>query len=339
MKILVNYPRKKNSAFYTFFTQENIELAESLGEVVWNDEDDFFKGDKLKEKIKDCDVYVTIWGSPALEKDIVDAAPKLKLLCHLCGTVVPFVSEAMWDKGIKVICGNDYFAESVAEGTIAYMLTALREIPYYISRLKDKHIWAEGSDWSESLMYKTIGIVSYGSIAKHLVELLKPFKVKLKVYDIVDIPKEDIEKYGIEQVSLERVFSESDIVTVHTPLNDKTHHLVDDRLLSMIQKGKLFVNTSRGGVIDQEALTRHIENGDFNAILDVFEKEPVDPDDKLLKCDNAILMPHKAGPTVNLRQVITHDLLIEAKEFIDDEKPLKAKDEILKERAMVMSRK
>lgn len=338
MKILVNYPRTKKAVFDTFFTEENIKLAESLGEVVWNDTDDFFRGEVLCEKIKDCDVYVTVWGSPALTEDIVEAAPKLKLLCHLCGTVVPFVSDAMWDRGIKCICGNNYFAESVAEGTISYMLTSLRDIPRYLERLRDEKIWADASDWTESLMYKTIGVVSYGAIAKHLIRLLKPFKVKLKVYDIVDIPQADKDEFGIEQVSLEEVFSSCEIITVHTPLNDKTRHLVDDRLLSLIPKGTLFVNTSRGGVIDQEALTKHLVNGDFNAFLDVLEKEPIAPDDPLLSCKNVKIMPHKAGPTLNLRKVITHDLLIEAHNFVDSGMALKPQDEITKERAEMMSR-
>ena len=338
MKILVNFPKGNATVFDTFFNEENIKLAESLGEVVWNDTNAYFTGDVLREKIKDCDVYVTMWGSTKLTGDIIEAAPNLKLLCHLCGTVVPFVSDEMWDKEIKCICGNNYFAESVAEGAIAYMMTSLRDIPMYIERLRDEKIWGTKDDWTESLMYKTIGVVSYGAIAKHLVKLLKPFKVKLKVFDIVDIPEEDKKEYGIEQVSIEEVFSTCDIITVHTPLNDKTFHLVDDRLLSMIPKTTLFVNTSRGGVIDQEALTKHLVNGDFSAILDVLEKEPIDPDDPLLTCKNVKIIPHKAGPTFNLRKVITHDLLIEARDFVDNGIALKKEDEITKERAMVISK-
>ena len=334
MKMLVNIP--KNKVFGTFFTEENIALANSLGEIIWNDTNDFFRDEMLMELLSDCDVYVTAWGSPRLEKKYVDAAPNLKLLCHLCGTVVPFVSDEMWDKGIRVISGNNYFAESVAEGTIAYMMTSLREIPMYISRLKDEKIWATPDDWSESLLYKTVGIVSYGAIAKHLVKMLKPFKVKLKVFDIVDIPEEDKKEYGISQCSLEEIFSTCDIVSVHTPLNDATYHMIDDRLLSLINKGTLFVNTSRGPVIDQEALTKHLVDGDFFAVLDVLEKEPIEGDNPLLTCDNVIIMPHKAGPTTNLRKIITHDLLIESSNFVDNGGELP--DEITRNRAMAMSK-
>lgn len=335
MKALVTLP--KNQMFDTFFSKENIELAESLGEIVWNDADIPMSVEEIKKNIADCDVYVTCWGSPRLDKEILDCAPKLKLLTHVAGTVVPFVSEEMWDRGIRVICGNDYFAESVAEGTIAYMLSSLRMIPHYSTQLMKEGIWAGGNDWSDSLIYKKVGLISYGAIAKHLVKKLQPFNVELLVYDIVDIPKEDQEKYNFRQASMEEIFSTCDIVSVHTPLNAKTHHLIDDKLLSLLKKDSLFVNTSRGGVVDQQALTRHLVNGDFNAMLDVLEKEPIDKDDVLLTLPNVLLMPHRGGPTINLRKVITKNLLIESKAFVDDGIDLLSKDEITRERAAQMS--
>lgn len=336
MKALITLP--KNQMFDTFFSKEIIEYAESLGEIVWNDKEEHMTVEEIKEKIVDCDVYVTCWGSHRLDEEILACAPNLKLLTHLAGTVVPFVSDEMWEKGIRVICGNDYFAESVAEGTIAYMLSALRKIPHYSTKLMKDKIWAGGNEWSDSLIYKKVGLISYGAISKHLVKKLYPFNVELLVYDIVDIPKEDMEKYNFRQASMEEIFSTCDIVSVHTPLNEKTHHLIDDRLLSMLRKDSLFVNTSRGAVIDQEALTKHLANGDFNAMLDVYEKEPIDKDDPLLSLDNVLLMPHRGGPTINLRQVITKALLKESRDFIDNEIDLLAKDEIPRERAEQMSR-
>ena len=336
MKALITLP--KNAMSETFFTKENIDFVNSLGEIIWNESDQPMSVEEIKKNIVDCDVYVTCWGSPALTKEILDCAPKLKLLTHVAGTVVPFVTDEMWEKGIRVICGNDYFAESVAEGTIAYMLSALRMIPHYSTQLKEKAIWAGGNDPSDSLIYKKVGLISYGAIAKHLVKKLQPFNVDLSVYDIVDIPKEDMEKYNFRQSSMEEIFSTCDIVSIHTPLNANTHHLIDDRLLSMMKKGSLLVNTSRGAVIDQKALTEHLEKGDFNAMLDVLEKEPIDKDDPLLSLPNVLLMPHRGGPTINLRSVIAKNLLIESRDFIDNGKELLAKDEITRERAASMSK-
>ena len=325
----------KGFVFDTFFTPENIELANSLGEIVWNETDQRLNIEDVKDKIADCDVYVTSWGAPPLDNEILKYAPDIKLLCHLCGTIVPVMSDEMWEKGIRAVTGNDYFAESVAEGTIAYMLASLREIPRYSYNLKVKKQW-KGQEPTNGLLGKSVGIVSYGAIAKHLVRMLQVFRVKIKVYDIVPIPEEDKQKYGIEQVSLEELFTTSDIISVHTPYNDKTYHLIDEKLLSLIKDGGLFINTSRGPVIDQAALVRQLNTGRFSAVLDVYEKEPPEKDDPIYDCPNLIMIPHMGGPTTNLRQVITHDLLLEAKEFIDNGGELK--HEITREKANQMSK-
>ena len=115
MKAFICVPN--NDVGRTYFTEENIALANSLGHMVWNETDHHMTTEEIAEKIGDCDTYVTIWGSPRLDETILAKAPNIKLLTHLCGTVVPFVSDAMWDRGIKVITGNWHFAESVAEGT------------------------------------------------------------------------------------------------------------------------------------------------------------------------------------------------------------------------------
>lgn len=338
MKALIATPKDKQGLFQTFFTEENIALANSLGEMVWNESEERLDVELIKEQVSDCDVYVTTWGAPRLDEALLKHMPNLKLLCHLCGTVVPFVSEEMWNRGIRVISGNDFFAESVAEGTIAYMLTALREIPKFTHRFKSTRQWKNGSPafYTNGLLGKTVGIVSYGAIAKHLVRMLQPFRVKLKVYDIVDIPEEDKEKYGIEQVSLDTLFSTCDVVSVHTPYNDHTHHLIKGSHFSQMKEGSLFVNTSRGAVIDQSALVETLKTGRIHAILDVYSPEPPASDDPLFELPNVIMVPHMAGPTTNLRQNITHDLLLESKQFVDRGGELS--HEISRQKAEQMSR-
>ena len=275
MKALISVTNK--AVMDTFFTAENIALAESFGEVVFA----FGGKEEVKRLIGDADVYVTCWGSPRLDGEILEAAPKLRLLTHLGSTVVPVTSEEMWERGIRVISGFDYFSESTAEGAVAYMLAALRRIPFYSNRLQKERVWKDATDVTNGLIYKTVGIVSYGGVGRHVVRKLAGFNVKIKVYDIVDIPEADKEKYGLEQCTLEELFSTCDVISLHTPYNDRTHHLIDDRLLSLIKPGALFVNTARGGVVDQAALTRHLANGDFTAALDVYEKEPLDPADQI----------------------------------------------------------
>ena len=334
MKSLISVSR--GETFRTFFNKENIELAESLGGAVWNEKEHRMTPSEVAERIADCENYVTLWGSPRLDAEILKNAPNLKILTHLGGTVVPFVSDEMWERGIKVISANDYFAESVAEGTLAYILCALRDIPKYSSELKVEKKWRPEPWYTAGLMGKKIGIVSYGTIAKKLVKILAQFKVSMLVYDIKPLPEEDVEKYGLEAASLERIFEECDIISLHTPLFDATYHMVDTPLLSRIKDGALFVNTSRGGVVNQRSLEAELAKGRFRAVLDVFEEEPPKDDCALYGLDNVLMIPHMAGPTIDMRTYITRSLLLEASGYVDLGKSLE--HEITRKQAATMSK-
>lgn len=320
MKALVAI--KQDKTFDTFFTKENIELAETLGEIIWLDTTKASENE-LKEKIKDCDTFITCWGSPSLTPEILECAPKLKLLTHLGSTVAPVVCDEVYERGIKVISGFDYYSRSTAEGAVAYMLAALRNIPFYTDRLKNKKIWRETDDYTDGVIYKTVGIVGFGGVGRYVTKMLKSFDAQIKVYDIAEISNEEKECYGITQCGIEEIFSTCDIISLHLPYNDSTYHIVDDTLLSKIKKGALLVNTARGAVMDEAALIKHLENGDFGAALDVYEKEPIDMDSPLLSLPNVLMLPHQAGPTVNLRAVITRKLVEESAAFIDKGLPLK----------------
>jgi len=335
MKSLISLARGKT--FDSFFDKDNIELAQSFGEVIWNNEDRRMTADEAAEKISGCDSYVTLWGSPRLDEQILKNAPDLKLLIHLGGTVVPFVSDEMWERGIKVISANDYFAESVAEGTLAYILCALRDIPRYSGEFKNERKWKTSSSYTEGLMGKTVGLVSYGTIAKKLVHLLSQFKVRIMVYDIKPLPEIDVCRYGLVQSSLEDIFEKCDIISLHTPLFDATRHLINAPLLAKIKDGALFVNTSRGAVVDQRALECELAKNRFRAVLDVYEKEPPENGCSLFDMPNVIMLPHMAGPTVDMHRLIARELLTEGAAYIDGGLPLV--HEITRKMAKTMSEK
>lgn len=335
MKSLISLSR--GETFNTFFDADNIELAERLGGAIWNPNARRMTADEVAEQIGDCENYVTLWGSPRLDAQILRNAPKLKLLTHLGGTVVPFVSDELWERGIKVISANDYFAESVAEGTLAYILCALRDIPKYSSELKEQKKWKTSSSYTAGLMGRTAGLVSYGTIAKKLVRILAQFQVRIMVYDIKPLPSEDVQAYGLVQASLEEIFSQSDVISLHTPLFDATYHLIGEELLAKIKDGALFVNTSRGAVVDQRALERELAKDRFRAVLDVYEKEPPESDCALFDLPNVMMIPHMAGPTVDMRSYITRELLLEGAGYIDRGDGLKHL--ITREMAATMSEK
>ena len=317
----------------TFLTDENMALLRSFGGV--REISGELSVRNAAAQIGDSDVYMTCWGSPRLEKSVLDSAPNLKLLVHLCGTVAPFVSKEMYEKGIKVISGNAFFARSTAEGALAYILAAQRSIPFYSTELKENRRWKTENAPNMSLIGKTVGLVSFGAVAKNLAAMLQPFGVTLLVYDIVPIPAELKKKFNITQVSLGELLSTADIISVHTPLNAATHKLIGAALFKKIKPNALFVNTSRGGIIDQNALINALESGRFRAILDVYEQEPPAPDCGLYSAPNLIMMPHMGGPTLDLRSRIAETLIKEAHGFIDCSEMLD--NEITQENAFTMS--
>ena len=331
MKALVAV--KRDETFETFFTKENISFAESLGDIIWLDAANVTE-DELKENIKDCDLYLTCWGSPPLTPQLLENAPKLKLHTHLGSTVVPVVCDEVFEQGIKVISGFDYYSKSTAEGVVAYALSFLRKIPFYSSRLKNQKIWRESDDYTDGVICKKVGIVGFGGVGRYVAKMLSNFDVDISVYDIAKLSEQDKKVYGVEQCGIEEIFSNCDIISLNLPYNDSTYHIVDDALLSKIKDGAVLINTARGAIIDESALISHLQKGRFNAVLDVYEKEPIDMENHLLSMDNVLLLPHQAGPTVNLRAVITHNLLKESADFIDNNLPLKNEISVQKRKTM-----
>ena len=155
--------------------------------------------------------------------------------------------------------------------------------------------------------------------------------------DVKALPEQDIRQYGLIEASLETIFSKCDIISLHTPLFDATYHLIGEPLLKRIKEGALLVNTSRGAVVDQRALEKELASGRFTAVLDVYEKEPPEENCLLFELPNVMMLPHQAGPTVDMRTLITRELLLEGARYIDEGRPLV--HEITREMAKTMSEK
>lgn len=151
---------------------------------------------------------------------------------------------------------------------------------------------ARGDHMGVGLVGKTLGSIGVGNIGAEMFRLAKAFELKFLAHD----PYADqrvVAELGIELTGLDDVFARSDIVTVNCPLTPETHHLVNAERLALMKKSAFFINTARGPIVDQKALTRVLQEGRIaGAGLDVFEQEPTDPDDPLLKLDNVILAPH-----------------------------------------------
>jgi phosphoglycerate dehydrogenase-like enzyme len=318
MNILVASP--KGDTRDTFFTKEVIDKLQSMGNLIWNNTERQFTKEELRENLKGVDVCITGWGTGKFDSYVLQEADTLRILAHTGGTVANIASEALYDKGIKVISGNSMYAESVAEGVIAYVLCALRELPYYSNEMKQGG-WRRDNFNNEGLLDNSVGLIGFGAVSKCLIKFLAPFRCNIRIYDPF-VSDEVFHEYGVQRGELDEIFKQCKIVSLHVPQRPETYHMIDKRLLKMLQNGALLINTARGSVIDEDALVAELEEHRFKAVLDVFEVEPLREDSKLRKLENAVLIPHMAGPTVDRRAYITMKLLEDIERFFNKEELL-----------------
>ena len=278
-----------------FISAEAAAALAALGAVAYNPHQAHYAPEALKAALADADVAVTGWHCPPFTAEVLDGAPRLKLIAHTGGTVAPLVTPALYDRGVRVISGNELYAESVAEGVVAYMLAALRRLPHFSARVQSGG-WSD-LDHTEGLLDQTVGLVGFGAVARYLAPMLKVFRARVLAYDPF-VPPEDMTKLGAIPVDApEEIFRRCRVVSLHLPRVPETYHMVNADMLALMQPGALLVNTARGSVLDEAALADALRARRIHALLDVFEQEPLPPGSPLRGLDNCILIPHMAGPT------------------------------------------
>ena len=204
---------------------------------------------------------------------------------------------------LEVPCANNGGANSwaVSDHAVLLMLTVYKQL------LAANQATREGR-WGEpisglntfEMADKLVGILGIGNIGTQVARRVQGFDARVQYYDKYPLPDERERELDVTPVSLEELFRTSDIVTCHTPLTKETHHVVSAERLAMMKPTAVVINTSRGPVVDEAALIEALRVGTIaGAGIDVFEQEPVDPDNPLLTMDNVVVTPHMAGTTWN----------------------------------------
>jgi len=237
----------------------------------------------------------------------------------------------VFDSGVTVLSGNNYYAESVSEGVIAYMLYGLRNMGYYENELRSGQ-WTWDTK-TKGLLNRSVGLISYGAISSRVIPKLRLFTDDIRVYS-THKNAELAQKEGFKYAELDEIFAECDVVSVHTAKNPQTIHMIGKKQFELLKDGALFINTSRGAVINELELIEALKNENFTAVLDVYEKEPLEENNPLRSLKNVILFPHMAGPTYDMREKITSALI---DDLILIDKGGKSSNEITKEMALRMT--
>ncbi|HEV8073505.1 MAG TPA: hydroxyacid dehydrogenase, partial [Opitutaceae bacterium] len=245
------------------------------------------------------EILLACWKTPPLPEVL---PPRLRYLCYLAGSPKKIVTRAQIEHGLLITNWGNSISRVVAECALLHILSCLRRTCFWITTIHHERGWKTGDTQTTSLFGRRVGLHGFGSVARELVRLLRPFGVTISSYapDITDATEKE---FGITRAhSFDSLFADNDIVVELAPLIPATVRCVTERHLRLIRPGGVFVNVGRGQVVDEDALVRVAREGNIFIGLDVFSVEPLPPNHPLRGLTNVILTPHIAGPTIDRRR-------------------------------------
>lgn len=267
---------------------------------------------ELLKNIEEYDIIVVQFAP--VSKQLIDKAKNLKVICALRGGVENIACDYAATKNISVLNTPGRNARAVAEFAVGMILSETRNIARSNSAL-NKGEWRKdfpNSGGIPELYNKTIGIVGFGHIGQLVAGYLQAFGSNIIAYD----PYFKGQYQGVKIVSLGELMKEADIVTVHARLTEDTYHLIGEKELNLMKKNAVLVNTARSGLVDEKALIKALKDKKImGAALDVFDVEPISPQDEILRLDNLTMTPHLAGSTKDAfinSPVMMKDILLRA---------------------------
>ena len=245
--------------------------------------------------LAETEVIFSGWGAPLMDEEFLAAAPRLRAVFYGAGTTGYFTTDAFWARDITLSSAYAANALPVAEYTLGTILLSLRNFWSYAA------VARAGADWpgTDAPMpggfRSTVALIGCGMIARRLVELLRPFDLRVLVHDPY-VDDYEMTKIGVERCTLEDAFRLADIVSLHAPNKAETQGLVGREHFMSMRRRATFINTARGPIIREGDLVEALRaRPDLTAILDVCVQEPPPAGSPLLSTPNLILTPHIAG--------------------------------------------
>lgn len=266
--------------------------------------------------LAEAEVLLTGWGCPPLTAEVLDRLPRLRTVIHAAGSVKHHITDACWERNLTVASAAGANALPVAEYTVAAILfagkrilAAQREYRHRRARTNALDVIGTGGNYG-----RTVGVVGASRIGRRVVELLRPFDLRVLLYDPY-LDEAGAAELGARAVSLDELASSSHVVTVHAPELPETRDLFDRRRLALLPDGATLINTARGSLVNTAALTDELVSGRLHAVLDVTEPEVLPADSPLYDLPNVLLTPHIAGSLGNELARVTHAALDELERY------------------------
>lgn len=247
-------------------------------------------GKEMLHHIQDCQVIIP--EHIKVDRSLLSIAKKLKLVQTGAGFDNVDI-DACTQFGIWVANAAGVNSQAVAEHVMALILSYYKNIPFLDSFMKNKMDENQLDYTGSELKGKTIGIIGLGAIGKKVAEFCRVFDINVLAYTRNAVVQSDS---FVKMIDFDTLVRESDIVSVHASLNHQTKHLINKAIFKKMKNTALFINTARGGIVNERDLIHALKNRDISgACLDVFESEPLPIDSELRNFGNVILTPHTAG--------------------------------------------
>jgi len=251
--------------------------------------------EQIAEKIGNYEVVV-VRSRTKITKDLIQRADKCKIIARVGVGLDNIDQDAAKEKNIRVINAVEGAMNAVAELVVGLMLSLAREIPRADREVRNGN-WIKKELMGTELRGKYLGIVGLGNIGKRLGRLAKSFNMNIIGFDVMPIDEEFSKEVGLMKADLGTLLASADYVSLHVPLLDSTKHMINAEKIATMKNTARIINTSRGGVIDEDALYDALKNGNLGgAALDVFEIEPA-TSNNLRELPNFVSTPHMGAQT------------------------------------------
>ncbi|MEM7219003.1 MAG: hydroxyacid dehydrogenase [Pseudomonadota bacterium] len=271
----------------------------------------------LQDACAELEVMITSWGAPRITVELAEAFPKLKLIAHMAGSVKGFIDEGVFRRGIRVTNAVGANAQPVAEFTLAAILFANKRV-IELSRIftrdrENRAPWVKEAP-NVGNYRKAVGIVGASHVGRIVLSLLRPFELRVLLYDPYVSPLQ-ARDMGATKVGMTELLAQSDVVSLHAPLLDATRGMLGARELALMPDGATLINTARGALIDTQALEAELISGRLHAMLDTTDPAELSPDSPLFELPNVFLTPHIAGSLGTETQRLADQVVSEVERF------------------------
>ena len=292
-----------------------------LGDCTFYDRTPVNDDNEILKRIGDAEIVLT--NKTPLDEHVISTAPNLKYIGVTATGYNVIDTEAATKANIPVTNIPTYGTDAVAQFTFALLLEITSHVGLHNQLVHDGR-WSSNPDftfWAKPLMElqgKTLGLIGFGSIAKKVAEIGHAFSMNIIFYN--HRPKTDLPNY-VKQVSLEELYQQSDIISLHVPQTPETTEMINQEAISQMKDGVILINTARGGLISEKDVADALNGGKIAAAgVDVVQKEPIPADSPLLSAKNCYITPHIAWAPRETRNRLLGIVVDNLQAFLNGEK-------------------